>query len=249
MGEAPSLFSASILNSPALPRENEASKIPSSRSIRIFASWPAASILQRAPGTTGARTFLPRRGGRRHRCPLHISTRGAFYALVEFDKIQTIKLLGFDQDLMVPIRSGGIDSIVMERSYDMGASRWKLWMVKSITNRPGMSVVPPVLMTRDNMDTPEIRQQLTANCGPRNDSLASTPNPLSIHHSLDGVLIVFALLAAVGLSLRIYSLRADRQPSITMNSTRKPGRVQPFAARGRLSMALCATIPTSGRLN
>jgi ribose transport system substrate-binding protein len=94
----------------------------------------------------------------------HISTRGAFYALVEFDKIRTIKLLGFDQDLMVPIRSGGIDSVVMERTYDMGRIAMEV-MDGQIHNQtvPGMSVVPPVLMTRENMDTPEIRQQLTAN--------------------------------------------------------------------------------------
>jgi ABC-type sugar transport system substrate-binding protein len=65
---------------------------------------------------------------------------------------------------MVPIRSGGIDSIVMERSYDMGRIAMEV-MDGQIHNQtvPGMSVVPPVLMTRDNMDTPEIRQQLTAN--------------------------------------------------------------------------------------
>lgn len=94
----------------------------------------------------------------------HISTRGAFYALVEFDKTRAIKLIGFDQDLMVPIRSGGIDSIVMERTYDMGRIAMEA-MDGQIHSRavPGLSVVPPILMTRENMDTPEIRQQLTAN--------------------------------------------------------------------------------------
>jgi ribose transport system substrate-binding protein len=94
----------------------------------------------------------------------HISTRGAFYALVEFDKTRAIKLIGFDQDLMVPIRSGGIDSVVMERTYDMGRIAMED-MDGQIHDRsvPGMSVVPPILMTRENMDTPEIRAQLTAN--------------------------------------------------------------------------------------
>jgi ribose transport system substrate-binding protein len=94
----------------------------------------------------------------------HISTRGAFYALVEFDKARAIKLIGFDQDLMVPIRSGGIDSVVMERTYDMGRIAMEV-MDGQIHDRavPGMSVVPPILMTRENMDTPEIRQQLTNN--------------------------------------------------------------------------------------
>jgi len=94
----------------------------------------------------------------------HISTRGAFYALVEFDKTRTIKLIGFDQDLMVPIRSAGIDSIVMERTYEMGRIAMEV-MDGQIHGQsvPGMSVVPPILMTRENMDSPEIRQQLAAN--------------------------------------------------------------------------------------
>ncbi len=94
----------------------------------------------------------------------HTSTRGAFYALVEFDKTQSIKLVGFDQDLMPPIRTGGIDSVVMERTYDMGRIAMEL-MDGLLHNQsvPDMSVVSPILMTRDNIDTPEIRQQLTAN--------------------------------------------------------------------------------------
>ena len=94
----------------------------------------------------------------------HISTRGAFYALVEFDKTRTIKLIGFDQDLMPPIRTGGIDSIVMESTYDMGRIAMEI-MQDQIQGRPtqGMSTVAPLLMTRENIDSPEIRQQLTAN--------------------------------------------------------------------------------------
>jgi ribose transport system substrate-binding protein len=92
------------------------------------------------------------------------STRGAFYALVEFDKIRTIKVVGFDQDLMPPIRTGGIDSVVMERTYDMGRAAMEL-MDAQLHRRavPGISTFPPILMTRENIDSPEIRQQLTAN--------------------------------------------------------------------------------------
>jgi ribose transport system substrate-binding protein len=93
----------------------------------------------------------------------HISTRGVFYALVEFDKTRAIKLVGFDQDLMPPIRTGGIDSVVMERTYDMGRIAMEL-MDGLIHDHQvqGVSVVPPMLMTRENIDSPEVRQQLTA---------------------------------------------------------------------------------------
>ncbi len=94
----------------------------------------------------------------------HISTRGAFYALVEFDKTRAIKLVGFDQDLMPPIRTGGIDSVVMERTYDMGRNAMEL-LDGLIHGRTvtGVSVVPPILMTSENIDSPEIRRQLANN--------------------------------------------------------------------------------------
>lgn len=93
----------------------------------------------------------------------HISTRGAFYALVEFDKERSIKLVGFDQDLMPPIRTGGIDSVVMERTYDIGHIAMEI-MDGLVHGRmvQGINVVPPILMTRENIDSPEIRAQLMA---------------------------------------------------------------------------------------
>jgi ribose transport system substrate-binding protein len=94
----------------------------------------------------------------------HVTTRGAFYALVEFDKTPTIKLVGFDQDLMPPIRTGGIDSVIMESTYDMGHTAMEV-LDGELHGRsvPGISVVPPLLMTRENIDSPEIRKQLAAN--------------------------------------------------------------------------------------
>jgi ribose transport system substrate-binding protein len=94
----------------------------------------------------------------------HVTTRGAFYALVEFDKTRTIKLVGFDQDLMPPIRTGGIDSVVMESTYDMGRTAMEV-LDGQLHGRTvsGISVVPPILMTRENIDSPEIRKQLAAN--------------------------------------------------------------------------------------
>jgi ribose transport system substrate-binding protein len=94
----------------------------------------------------------------------HTSTRGAFYALVEFDRTLAIKLVGFDQDLMPPVRTGGIDSVVMQSTYDMGRVAMET-MERELQGRTvqGVTVVPPILMTRENIDSPEIRQQLLAN--------------------------------------------------------------------------------------
>ena len=89
------------------------------------------------------------------------STRGAYYALVEFGKENAIKMVGFDQDLLPPVRTGGIDSVVVQNTYEMGRLAMGL-MDSELHGTAGGSelLVTPVLMTRDNIDSPEIRQIL-----------------------------------------------------------------------------------------
>jgi ribose transport system substrate-binding protein len=89
------------------------------------------------------------------------STRGVYYALVEFGKAETIKLVGFDQDLIPPIRNGGIDSVVVQNTYEMGRLAMDL-MDRELHGNSSATVleVPPVLMTRENVDSAEIRQIL-----------------------------------------------------------------------------------------
>jgi ribose transport system substrate-binding protein len=89
------------------------------------------------------------------------STRGAYYALVEFGKDNSIKLVGFDQDLLPPVRTGGIDSVVVQNTYEMGQLAMGL-MENELHGAAGRSelLVTPVLMTRDNIDSPEIRRIL-----------------------------------------------------------------------------------------
>ena len=91
------------------------------------------------------------------------STRGAYYALVEFGKVRMIKLIGFDQDLMPPLRTGGIDSIVMQRTYDMGHIAMS-FMLSQLQGKgaPGVTMLAPILMTHENLDTADIYGQLMA---------------------------------------------------------------------------------------
>ena len=89
------------------------------------------------------------------------STRGSYYALVEFGKDNSIKLVGFDQDLLPPVRTGGIDSVVVQNTYEMGQLAMGL-MARELQGASGRSelLVEPVLMTRENIDSPEIRRIL-----------------------------------------------------------------------------------------
>jgi ABC-type sugar transport system substrate-binding protein len=86
------------------------------------------------------------------------ATRGTYYALAEFAEVRTIKLVGFDQDLLPPIRDGGIDSVVVQNTFEIGRVAMNL-MDREIKGGSGSeNRVEPVLMTRDNVDTAEIRQ-------------------------------------------------------------------------------------------
>jgi len=89
------------------------------------------------------------------------STRGAYYALTEFDRIPATRLIGFDQDLLVPIHTGGIDSVVMQNTYQMGREAMKL-MDREMHGGAGRAyvVVEPHLVTRENIDSDPVRQML-----------------------------------------------------------------------------------------
>ena len=88
------------------------------------------------------------------------STRGAYYAVAEFGKENTVKLVGFDQDLLPPIRTG-IDSVVAQNTYEMGEAAMEI-MNKELhgTSHVSRQIVRPVLITRENIDSPDTRQLL-----------------------------------------------------------------------------------------
>jgi len=89
------------------------------------------------------------------------STRGAFYALTEFHKIGSMPLVGFDQNLLAPIRTGAIDSVVIENTYQMGRAAMQL-MAEELHGGASRSfvVVEPELVTRDNIDSDPVRETL-----------------------------------------------------------------------------------------
>jgi len=89
------------------------------------------------------------------------STRGAYYALTELDKIPETRLIGFDQDLLVPIHSGGIDAVIMQNTYQMGRSAMKL-MEEEMHGGTSQKyiVVEPQLVTRENIDSAQVREML-----------------------------------------------------------------------------------------
>jgi ribose transport system substrate-binding protein len=91
------------------------------------------------------------------------ATRGAYYALIEFNRAGMIHLIGFDQDLLPPIRNGGLDSVVAQDTYEVGRLAVEQIAGKLDGGRvPDKLIVQPKLLTRENIDSPGMREVLTA---------------------------------------------------------------------------------------
>lgn len=89
------------------------------------------------------------------------STRGAYYALTEFDKTARVHLVGFDQNLMAPVRTGGIDAVIMQNTYRMGRAAMTL-MEEELHGgaRQDHVVLEPLLVTRANLDSAAVKEAL-----------------------------------------------------------------------------------------
>jgi ribose transport system substrate-binding protein len=91
------------------------------------------------------------------------ATRGAYYALIESNRAGMIHLIGFDQDLLPPIRNGGLDSVVAQDTHEIGKLAIQQIDGKLHGSRiADKLIVQPRLLTRENIDAPEMRDVLTA---------------------------------------------------------------------------------------
>lgn len=92
------------------------------------------------------------------------ATEGAWAALTVIGTNRRVKLVGCGQelDLMAAVRRGDIDSIIVENTYEMGslAVRWIAAQDKG-QSVPGMVELKPVLVTRENIDNPEVQRMLS----------------------------------------------------------------------------------------
>ncbi len=89
-----------------------------------------------------------------------LSTRGSYYAKVEMGMGSEVHIIGFDQDLLPPIHAGEIDSIVMQKTYQIGLTAMqemaKLLRGESVAEKTQIS---PVLLTRETLDSPVFQEQ------------------------------------------------------------------------------------------
>ncbi len=89
------------------------------------------------------------------------ATRGSYAALDELHRLHRVRLIGFDQDLIQPIETGDLDSVVIEDTYDMGYRAVEL-LSDQIHGKavPALIKVSPRLVTKSNLASPEIQRIL-----------------------------------------------------------------------------------------
>ncbi|HEV2174127.1 MAG TPA: substrate-binding domain-containing protein, partial [Nitrospira sp.] len=89
-----------------------------------------------------------------------VSTRAAYYEKIKLGIGSDLPIVGFDQDLLPPIRVGEIDSVVMQKTYQIGLTAMQV-MTQLIRGEkvPEKRLIAPVLLTRDTLDSPLFREQ------------------------------------------------------------------------------------------
>ena len=92
-----------------------------------------------------------------------VSTRGAYFALKSMGRIRDVKLVGCEQegDLLDLVSQGEIDSLLLEDTYQMGRKALELIAAHQQGKRVPASIsLRPLLVTRENINSPEIVRAL-----------------------------------------------------------------------------------------
>ena len=88
-----------------------------------------------------------------------VQTRAAYFAMIATNTLGRIQLVGCDQDLDLvrQLRAGAIDALVAENTSVMGYDAVQLLAAQHGSKT---KLVAPVLITREDVDSPEIQQVL-----------------------------------------------------------------------------------------
>jgi ribose transport system substrate-binding protein len=88
-----------------------------------------------------------------------IATRGAYYAKLTAEPSSSTWIVGFDQDMLLPIQTGQVDSVVVQNTRDIGRIAMRNLNAQMRGDRvPGYTFVPPLLMTRETLHSPAIER-------------------------------------------------------------------------------------------
>jgi ribose transport system substrate-binding protein len=85
------------------------------------------------------------------------ATLGVYLAKLAEDAPSKVKIIGFDQGILLPIQSGDVDSIVVQNTRKIGQIAMQNISAQLCGEQVrGLTQVAPMLLTRDTIGTPEI---------------------------------------------------------------------------------------------
>jgi len=105
----------------------------------------AAEVLKRAPAVDLIVALTP------------FATRGAYYAKLASTPRSRVPVVGFDQDILFPVQTGDIDSVVVQNTREIGRIAFE-HMQQELAGKPpeGHTLVAPFLLTRETLTSPTI---------------------------------------------------------------------------------------------
>ncbi|MFC6646299.1 sugar ABC transporter substrate-binding protein [Granulicella cerasi] len=81
-----------------------------------------------------------------------MATRGAYYARLANKASANVKIIGFDQDMLLPLETGYVDAVVAQDTAAIGkAAMHNLSLQMHDEQAPGLTLIPPVLVTHSNL--------------------------------------------------------------------------------------------------
>lgn len=90
------------------------------------------------------------------------TTRGAYLALQRRGLLKKVKLVACEQELVPPLVTGEIDSIVVENTYEMGRlAVERIAMQMRGETGPPLIKLSPTLVTRDNLHSAKVARMLS----------------------------------------------------------------------------------------
>jgi ribose transport system substrate-binding protein len=89
------------------------------------------------------------------------STLGAYYARLATPPPETIHIVGFDQESLLPLETGGIDAMVAQDTRSIGENAMRNLSRQILGDSvPGVTLVSPLLLTRVSLQSPELQRRL-----------------------------------------------------------------------------------------
>lgn len=89
------------------------------------------------------------------------ATRGAYYARLAMEPHPQVVIIGFDQDLLLPVGTGEVDAVIAQDTKAIGriAMQEIAAMLRGVAGSKTI-LVPPLLVTRETLDSPRLERFL-----------------------------------------------------------------------------------------